>query len=161
VSELFFIKKFLFSPRIILVTQQAETQNKRLENLKNFTMSQNKPRVIKDYDKLDPAIQEQIKLVYPAGFSDHLIYYFDKDGKNVSALPFETDDKYYLIRMTLSEAEQIIEDDEDYDDDGFLKDSAREEYEDKYADMDYLAGADEEEEPEDEPEEDDGDDDDY
>jgi hypothetical protein len=118
-------------------------------------MSQNKPRVIKDYDKLDPAIQEQIKLVYPAGFSDHLLYYFDKDGKNVSALPFETEDKYYLIRMTLSEAERIIEDDDDYDDDGFLKDHVREEYEDKYADMEYPSGDEEEEEEQmDEPEDD-------
>jgi hypothetical protein len=118
-------------------------------------MSQNKPKVIKDYDKLDPAIQEQIKLVYPAGFSDHLLYYFDKDGKNVSALPFETEDKYYLIRMTLSEAERIIEDDDDYDDDGFLKDHVREEYEDKYADMEYPSGDEEEEEEQmDEPEDD-------
>ena len=124
-------------------------------------MSQNKPRVIKDYDKLDPAIQEQIKLVYPAGFSDHLLYYFDKDGKNVSALPFETEDKYYLIRMTLSEAERIIEDDDDYDDDGFLKDHVREEYEDKYADMEYPSGdEEEEEETTDEPEEE-GEDEDY
>ena len=118
-------------------------------------MSQNKPRVIKDYDKLDPAIQEQIKLVYPAGFSDHLIYYFDKDGKNVSALPFETDDRYYLIRMTLSEAERIIEDDDDYDDDGFLKDHVREEYEDKYPELEFTAEEEEEDEPMDEPEEDD------
>ncbi len=121
-------------------------------------MSQDKPRVIKDYDKLDPAIQEQIKLVYPAGFSDHLLYYFDKDGKNVSALPFETEDKYYLIRMTLSEAERIIEDDDDYDDDGFLKDHVREEYEDKYADMEFSAPEEEEEEEE---EMDEGEEDDY
>ena len=121
-------------------------------------MNQNKPRVIKDYDKLDPAIQEQIKLVYPTGFSDHLIYYFDKDGKNVSALPFETEDRYYLIRMTLSEAERIIEDDDDYDDDGFLKDHVREEYEDKYADLEYSA--DEEEDEYDQPEEVDDDDED-
>jgi len=124
-------------------------------------MSQNKPRVIKDYDKLDASIQEQIKLVYPAGFSDHLIYYFDKDGKNVSALPFETEDKYYLIRMTLSEAERIIEDDDDYDDDGFLKDHVREEYEDKYPDIDFAADEEEEDEAEDLPEEDDEDDEDY
>ncbi len=122
-------------------------------------MNQSKPRVIKDYDKLDPSIQEQIKLVYPTGFSDHLIYYFDKDGKNVSALPFETDDKYYLIRMTLSEAERIIEDDDDYDDDGFLKDHVREEYEDKYPELEFTAEEEEEDEPMDEPEEDDGDDD--
>ena len=118
-------------------------------------MNQSKPRVIKDYDKLDPSIQEQIKLVYPTGFSDHLIYYFDKDGKNVSALPFETDDKYYLIRMTLSDAERIIEDDDDYDDDGFLKDHVREEYEDKYPELEFTAEEEEEDEPMDEPEEDD------
>ena len=122
-------------------------------------MNQSKPRVIKDYDKLDPAIQEQIKLVYSTGFSDHLIYYFDKEGKNVSALPFETDDRYYLIRMTLSEAERIIEDDDDYDNDGFLKDHVREEYEDKYPDVEYIADEEEEDEPADEPEEDEGDDD--
>lgn len=121
-------------------------------------MNQSKPRVIKDYDKLDPAIQEQIKLVYPTGFSDHLIYYFDKEGKNVSALPFETDDRYYLIRMTLSEAERIIEDDDDYDDDGFLKDHVREEYEDKYPDAEFVADEEEDDEPADEPV-DDGDDD--
>jgi hypothetical protein len=121
-------------------------------------MNQSKPRIIKDYDKLDPAIQEQIKLVYPTGFSDHLIFYFDKEGKNVSALPFETDDKYYLIRMTLREAERIIEDDDDYDDDGFLKDHVREEYEDKYPDAEYAADEEEDDEPADEPE-DEGDDD--
>lgn len=121
-------------------------------------MNQSKPRVIKDYDKLDPSIQEKIKLVYPTGFSEYLIYYFDKDGKNVSALPFETDDKYYLIRMTLSEAERIIEDDDDYDDDGFLKDHVREEYEDKYPDLEFTA-EEEEDEPMDEPEEDEEDDD--
>ena len=121
-------------------------------------MNQSKPRVIKDYDKLDPSILEKIKLVYPTGFSEYLIYYFDKDGKNVSALPFETDDKYYLIRMTLSEAERIIEDDDDYDDDGFLKDHVREEYEDKYPDLEFTA-EEEEDEPMDEPEEDEEDDD--
>jgi len=123
-------------------------------------MNQGKPRIIKDYDKLDPAIQEQIKLVYPTGFSDHLIYYFDKEGKNVSALPFETDERFYLIRMTLSEAERIIEDDDDYDDDGFLKDHVREEYEDKYPDAEFVAGEEEDDLPADEPE-DDGDEDDY
>ena len=85
------------------------------------------------------------------------VLHFDKDGKNVSALPFETDDKYYLIRMTLSEAERIIEDDDDYDDDGFLKDHVREEYEDKYPELEFPAEEEEEDEPMDEPEEDDDD----
>lgn len=102
-------------------------------------MSQPKPRVIKDYDALDKNIQEQIKLMYPFGFSQHLITYTNKEGLLVSALPFETDEKYYLVRMTLKEARKIVDDDEDFDDDGVLKDDARESYEDKYSDLDYLA----------------------
>ncbi len=112
-------------------------------------MSQNKPRVIKDFSKLEPDLQEQIKLVYPFGFSDHLITFTNKDGLLVSALPFETDDKYYLLRMTEKEAIKIIEMDEDYDDDGNLKQVVKDEYEDKYSDMDYAADnvADDEDEP--------------
>ncbi len=99
----------------------------------------NKPRIVKDYEKLDPEIQEQIKLMYPYGFAKHLIQYKNAEGKFVSALPFETEDKYYLVRMTLIEAKQIIEDDDDYDASGELKESVKEEYEEKYGDMDYLS----------------------
>lgn len=102
-------------------------------------MNPNKPRVIKDYEKLDPEIQERIKLEYPSGYSDSLIYFNNKEGKRVSALPFETDDKYYLVRMTVYEAEKIIEDDDDYDSTGSLKRSAKEEYESKYSDDEFLA----------------------
>src|SRR5665647_1864196 len=102
-------------------------------------MNISKPKVIKDYDKLDPEIQEKIKLEYPSGYSESLIYFNNKDGKRVSALPFETEDKYYLVRMTIFEAEKIIEEDDDYDSTGSLKDSAKEEYENKYAEDDILA----------------------
>ena len=98
----------------------------------------NKPRVVKDYEKLDGDIQDRIKLMYPYGFAKHLIQYKNAEGKFVSALPFETDDRYYLVRMTLIEARQIIEDDDDYDASGELKESVKEEYEEKYGDMDYL-----------------------
>ncbi len=56
-------------------------------------------------------------------------------------MPFETDDKYYLVRMTVYEAERIIEDDDDYDSTGSLKDSAKEEYESKYGDDEFMAEA--------------------
>ena len=95
-----------------------------------------KARVIKDFEKLDKAVQEQIKLEYPDGFEDNLIRFTNKEGKLVSALPFEAEDKYYLVRMTVAEAQQIIEDDDDYDDDGSLKSSIREEYEEKHGDDD-------------------------
>jgi hypothetical protein len=93
-----------------------------------------KPRVIKNYDKLNDELLEQIKLNYPNGFDRNLIRFTDVNGKIASALPFETPEKYYLIRMTKSEAQTIIDEDDDYDDDGMLTDEAREEYEDKYED---------------------------
>lgn len=102
-------------------------------------MTTNKPRIIKDFSKLEPELQEQIKLVYPYGFSDNLITFTNKEGSLVSALPFETDEKYYLLRMTVKEADRIVELDEDYDDDGNLKKGVKNEYEDKYADIDYIA----------------------
>lgn len=107
-------------------------------------MSTDKPRVIKDFDKLDPAIQEQIKLTYPRGFSKHLIQFTNREGSKVSALPFETDEKYYLVRMTVTEARKIILRDDDYDEEGKLRADIREDYEDKYADLDYI-GDDEDE----------------
>ena len=102
-------------------------------------MTGSKPKVIKDYEKLDESTREQIKLTYPNGFSENLISFTNKDGKIVTALPFETEEKYYLLKMSIQEAEQIIEDDDDYNDDGYLKNSVKEGYEDKYGDMDYLS----------------------
>jgi len=79
----------------------------------------------KDVDKLDEKIREQIKLTYPSGFSRQLITFTNKDGLKVSALPFEAEDKYYLVRMTIQKATDIIDKDDDYDDEGFLKDEIK------------------------------------
>jgi hypothetical protein len=95
-----------------------------------------KPRIIKAYEKLSDSIQEQIKLSYPHGFSKYLIKYRNAQGEMVSALPFETDEYYYLVRMTVVEAREIILKDDDYSATGKLKDHKREAYEDKYADLD-------------------------
>lgn len=111
-----------------------------------------KPRVVKDYDKLPTDTQTQIKLQYPYGFADHLVTYTNSKGEMVSALPFEAEDYYYLVRMTREEAFEIIENDDDYDDDGTLRDDfameefeAEEEVED-VADMDDIPDEDAEEE---------------
>lgn len=96
----------------------------------------NKPRVVKDYDKLDEAVVEQIKLEYPYGFQRNLVKFKNAAGDEVSALPFETEDRYYLVRMTVKQAIAIIEDDDDYDDDGKLKSKVKAAYTDKHSDDD-------------------------
>ena len=97
-----------------------------------------KPRVLKAFEALDQSIQEQIKLAYPEGFEDHLIRFTNKDGEYQSGLPFETEDRYYLVKMTREEAGEIIAEDDDYDDDGNLKDDVREEYEEKHEEGEDL-----------------------
>jgi len=115
--------------------------------------SDQKPRLITAYEKISPEIQEQIKLTFPYGFSEELIHFNNKDGDRVSALRFETDEKIYLIKMSQQRAEEIIAEDEDYDDEGNLKRTVKADFEDKYSDLDYMPdaeeGAGEEEEEED------------
>lgn len=77
-----------------------------------------KKRVIKDFTALSEEIVQLVKLKYPTGYADHLVSYLDREGKKVSALPFETDDTYYLIRMTVQEAKKLVKDDDDFEDDG-------------------------------------------
>ncbi|TFH24192.1 MAG: hypothetical protein E4H10_10965 [Bacteroidia bacterium] len=102
-------------------------------------MKANKLRVIQDFEKVSTEIQEQIKLVYPEGFSQHLVTFTNKNNEIVYALPFETDEKIYMIRMSFKKAVQLIKDDTDYDDDGILKDDIREKYEDEHSDVEYLS----------------------
>lgn len=95
-----------------------------------------KQRVVTVFEKLDGDIQEQIKLKYSAGYSQHLIKFPDKDGNKISALRFEGEEKIYLVKMSIIEAEQLVVDDNDYDYDGQLTDLAREDYEEKYGEDD-------------------------
>lgn len=97
-----------------------------------------KPRVIKDYDKVADDLLEQIKLVYPRGYRKHLIDFTGIDGKKRKGLPLETEEKYYLIRMTLDEAIYVIAHDDDYDDNGRLKPGVQARLADKHDDEDFL-----------------------
>ena len=91
-----------------------------------------KPRILKTWEKLDEEIQEQIKLLYTDGFEDNLIKVLNKEGEDQTVLPFETEDKYYLVKMTYLEAYEIIEEDDDYDEHGRIIDEVRQDFEAKY-----------------------------
>lgn len=97
-----------------------------------------KPRVMTSFFKLDKEIQEQIKLNYPRGFEKYLIRFKNHKKKFVSALPYETDEKYYMVKMSMEEANKIILEDEDYNERGVLKTSVKESYEAKYEEEEEL-----------------------
>lgn len=73
----------------------------------------NKPKVIKDFAKLDEDLQEKVMELYPNGFEDSLILFTDRDGKYSHALPYETEDRYYLLRMPLVKPKKIALDKSD------------------------------------------------
>lgn len=93
-----------------------------------------KARIFKKYESLDEEIIEQIKLAYPRGFENKLILFKNAKNEFVSALPFETDEFYFLIKMTKDMAKEIIEEDEDYDDEGNLKEDIFDELTEKFDD---------------------------
>jgi len=99
-------------------------------------METNKPKVIQNYEKLSKEIQEQIKLHYLEGFSEHLIEFTNPKDELVSALPFETEEKIYMVRMSVRKAMELVDQDSDYDDDGVLLSNRREQYEEKYTSED-------------------------
>ena len=83
-----------------------------------------KPRVIKAYDAIDNGLKKQLRNEYPYGFQKSLISFKNAKGSIITALPYETNDRYYLIKMTNAMAAAIMtseletsvlgEDEEDY-----------------------------------------------
>ena len=79
-------------------------------------MENSKLNIIKDYDKLDNEIKEQVKLVYPKGFS-HAIVEFTNNRKKVSAVRFETEENIYMLRLSKKMVNQIMKENNEFDDD--------------------------------------------
>jgi hypothetical protein len=58
-----------------------------------------KKRIIKDFRNLPEDIREAIRLKYPSGYFNDLITFTDKDKQIISALPYETEEISYMIKM--------------------------------------------------------------
>jgi hypothetical protein len=61
-----------------------------------------KKRVIKDFRNLPEEIREAIREKYPSGYINDLITFTDKDRQIISALPYETEEISYMIKMPSS-----------------------------------------------------------
>lgn len=73
-----------------------------------------KPKVIKEFDKLDEGIKQAVFDKFPYGFDRHIITFKNHKNQLVSALPFETEEMYFMIKMTRAEANKIAQ---EWDDD--------------------------------------------
>jgi len=94
-----------------------------------------KPKAITEFEKLPEEIKQQIKLHYPYGFEKHLISFKNHKKHLISALPYETEDKHYLVKMTREKAQTLILTDTDYNENGILTSAKKEEYEKKFEDL--------------------------
>lgn len=79
---------------------------------------QSKPKVVKDLDKLPKDVMAAIRAEYPNGFSHKLISYTTPKGEKVMALPFDTEEFSYLVRVNVLDSRNIAkgDDDDDFDD---------------------------------------------
>lgn len=100
-----------------------------------------KPKLIKDFTKLDTKLQRQVLELYPDGYESSLVTFTKKDGKYGHALPFETEDKFYLLRMPEDTIESVdLEEEEEEENDGDFIDldtmhigkEDQEDYDDEY-----------------------------
>lgn len=73
-----------------------------------------KPKVIKVFDALEDVVKEAIYNKYPYGFEKYIITFKNHKKHLVSALPFETEDRYYMVKMTRTEANKILSKKEEF-----------------------------------------------
>jgi len=58
-----------------------------------------KKRVIKDYEKLTQELKNLLNETYPGGITEFIKPFTDVQGKLFYAVPLETEDDYFLIRL--------------------------------------------------------------
>jgi hypothetical protein len=82
-------------------------------------MQPEKKRVIVDYKNITNDLLELLNKSYPDGYEDAVIRFKNAKDELVSAVPLETDDTKYLVKVSVQLAaklEAYLEDDDDSDD---------------------------------------------
>lgn len=71
-----------------------------------------KQKIIKAYEQLSESLVEKLKEKYPDGYEDHTITFTNSKGEIEVAIPFETEEIYYLVKLprnNTSEEEEEME----------------------------------------------------
>lgn len=78
-----------------------------------------KKRLVVSLNNMTPELQEEVKAAYPAGFADYMMRIPKPNGEFFFAVPFETEDISYLVKIDvkIDDASHEEEDKDYYDDD--------------------------------------------
>lgn len=87
-------------------------------------MAKIKPRVIKNYEKLDEKLREAIKERYPDGYSKDIQTFDIGGGRFMTGLPFETEEFSYIIKFPVQAENIDLQDEEGSSDDELNLDGA-------------------------------------
>ena len=109
--------KFCFDMQILLIIA---------ENLATMMTNNTKKRIVTSIHNLTPEQLEEVKALYPKGFSEVMSRIDKPNGDFFYVVPYETDEISYLLKIDV----KIDENADEVDDDDFFGD-------------DEIAGADE------------------
>ncbi len=68
-----------------------------------------KKRIIVDYKTLPHEILEKLAITFPDGFDGNVIKFKNAKGDTISAVPIETEDAYYMVKVSV-QLQQMVED---------------------------------------------------
>ncbi|MBQ8307670.1 MAG: hypothetical protein IJX56_02565 [Alistipes sp.] len=80
-----------------------------------------KKNLVTSFHNLTPELQEAVKAAYPAGFSEVMMRVEKPNGDFFYAVPFETEEVAYLVKIDVKIDDASIDDDKDFFDDEELK----------------------------------------
>ena len=82
-----------------------------------FMATDTKRRLITSFHNLTVEQQEEVKALYPLGFSEVMTRYDKPDGSFFYTVPYETDDTYYMVKIDVK-----VDDGQDDENDGYYDD---------------------------------------
>ena len=103
--------------------------------LKRYMAPSAKKRLVVSFNNMAPELQEEVKAAYPTGYTDFMMRIEKPNGDFFFAVPFETEEISYLVKIEVK-IDDVSSDDDDKD-----------YYDDDLKGADELANDDSEDEP--------------
>jgi len=77
-----------------------------MEKKKHVPANSNKKRIIKSYEKLSKDLKFMLLDIYPEGYSNQLIRLTNSQGENYFAVPLETEDTVYMVKVHIDKVKK-------------------------------------------------------